>query len=89
MVQTNQNPTLEGENKMQDSVESKKARLHQLVDHLPAERLETAEHLLERLRSETQTVQLGGLWEDLGIEITEEDIAEARREMWRGIEEEA
>jgi hypothetical protein len=23
-----------------------------------------------------------GLWADLGIEITEEDIAEARREMW-------
>ncbi len=25
---------------------------------------------------------LRGLWADLGIEITEEDIAEARREMW-------
>ncbi|MFQ5696621.1 MAG: hypothetical protein ACE5HB_11575 [Terriglobia bacterium] len=25
---------------------------------------------------------LEGLWADLGIEITEEDIAEARREMW-------
>lgn len=23
-----------------------------------------------------------GLWKDLGIDITEEDIAEARREMW-------
>ena len=23
-----------------------------------------------------------GLWADLGIDITEEDIAEARREMW-------
>ena len=25
---------------------------------------------------------LRGLWADLGIQITEEDIAEARREMW-------
>ena len=25
---------------------------------------------------------LRGLWADLGIHITEEDIAEARREMW-------
>ena len=25
---------------------------------------------------------LRGFWADLGIEITEEDIAEARREMW-------
>ena len=25
---------------------------------------------------------LEGLWADLGIKITEEDIAEARREMW-------
>jgi hypothetical protein len=24
-----------------------------------------------------------GLWADLGIQITEEDIAEVRREMWR------
>ena len=25
---------------------------------------------------------LEGIWEDLNIDITEEDIAEARREMW-------
>lgn len=25
---------------------------------------------------------LEGLWADLGVEITEEDIAQARREMW-------
>ncbi len=25
---------------------------------------------------------LEGLWEDFGIEITDKDIAEARREMW-------
>ncbi|NPV07795.1 MAG: hypothetical protein HPY83_07505 [Anaerolineae bacterium] len=24
-----------------------------------------------------------GLWKDLGFDVTEEDIAEARREMWR------
>jgi hypothetical protein len=26
--------------------------------------------------------RLKGLWADLGVDITEEDIAEARREMW-------
>ena len=29
-----------------------------------------------------------GLWKDLGISISEEDIAEARREMWRGCPDE-
>jgi hypothetical protein len=27
---------------------------------------------------------LRGLWKDLGISVSEEDIAEARREMWGG-----
>lgn len=27
-------------------------------------------------------VRLGGLWRDLGVDIGEEDIAQARKEMW-------
>ena len=38
--------------------------------------LKPAEGATKPLRS------LEGLWEDLNIDITEEDIAEARREMW-------
>ncbi len=74
---------------MRDSIESRRARLHQLVDNLPPERLDAVEDLLQRLRSEPRIVRLGGLWKGLGIEITEEDIAEARREMWQKMEEEA
>ena len=71
-----------------ETVEEKKEKIHQLVDSLPPERLDAAEILMEQLRRETRVsvkdgkliVQLGGLWK--GVEITEEDIAEARREMW-------
>lgn len=73
-----------------ETVEEKKQEIHRLVDSLPPERLDVAEALLEHLRHEARVgvkegkriVRLGGLWKDLGIEITEEDIAEARREMW-------
>jgi hypothetical protein len=41
-----------------------------------AESLKPAEDAKKPLRS------LEGLWADLDIEITEQDIAEARREMW-------
>ena len=39
---------------------------------------------LEQDRGEhgTPLRPLRGLWKDLGVHITEEDIAEARREMW-------
>ena len=76
-----------------DSVEKKK--LHQLVDNLPLERLDQAKKLLEQLlyeaRIEVQqgnrVLRLGGLWENTGIELTEDDIALARREAWGRIAE--
>ena len=78
-----------------DSLEQKKGKLHKLVDSLPPERLDAAEALLEQLCYEGRVevkqgrriVRLGGLWKDLGIEITEEDIAQARKEMWGRIGE--
>lgn len=71
-----------------ETVEEKKEKIHQLVDSLPPERLDAAEILMEQLQREARVsvkdgkliVRLGGLWK--GVEITEEDIAEARREMW-------
>ena len=70
---------------MRDSTELRKARLHHLVDSLSLERLDAAQSLLERLGSEGSTVRLGGLWSHLGMGVSEEDISEARREMWGGV----
>ena len=39
---------------------------------------------LEKKTSHGRRRSLKGLWADLGIDISPEDIAEARREMWGG-----
>ena len=53
---------------------------------LPAEKKKDVLAFVESLKKKDAPRQplrsLRGLWADLGIEITEEDIAEARREMW-------
>jgi hypothetical protein len=46
----------------------------QVLEYVQALRLENGKKAPRR--------SLLGLWEDLDIHITEEDIAEARREMW-------
>lgn len=71
-----------------ETVQEKKEKLHQIVDSLPPERLDVAEVLMEQLQREARVtmkegkliVRLGGLWK--GVEITEQDIAEARQAMW-------
>jgi hypothetical protein len=52
---------------------------------LPPEKQREALRLVESLKDTGPVKPLRsaeGLWADLGIDITEEDIAEARREMW-------
>jgi hypothetical protein len=44
--------------------------------------LDFAEFLLQRSTVKPPLQSVEGLWADLGVQITEEDIAEARREMW-------
>lgn len=44
--------------------------------------LDFAEFLLQRRTKKRARRSLKGLWADLGVHITEQDIAEARREMW-------
>ena len=44
--------------------------------------LEFVESLHKKDGSDKPLHNLRGLWADLGIEISEEDIAQARREMW-------
>lgn len=46
--------------------------------------LEYVESLERETRGKRPRRSVRGLWADLGIAITAEDIAEARREMWGG-----
>ncbi len=57
------------------------------LNKLPAEKREEVLDFVEFLETRTHKKRrprrsLKGLWADLGIKITAEDIAEARREMW-------
>jgi hypothetical protein len=56
------------------------------VGVLPPERqqevLDFAEFLAHRYTTNEPRRSLLGLWADLGVDITEEDIEEVRREMW-------
>lgn len=56
--------------------------LRELPPEKQKEVLEFVESLKERNGPRKPLRSLEGLWADLGIEITPEDIAEARREMW-------
>jgi len=53
---------------------------------LPPDRKQEVLDFVEFLQTKTSQKRpypkLRGLWADLGVDITEEDIAEARREMW-------
>ena len=55
---------------------------------LPVEKqkevLEFVESLEKKGGSKTRRHSLKGLWKHLGIEVSPEDIAEARGEMWGG-----
>jgi hypothetical protein len=56
------------------------------IRQLPPDKQQEVLDFVESLQQKTSQKQplrdLEGLWVDLGIEITEEDIAEARREIW-------
>jgi hypothetical protein len=57
-------------------------KLRELSPDKKKEVLEFAESLANQSGTRKPLRSLRGLWADLGIEITEQDIAEARREMW-------
>lgn len=44
--------------------------------------LDFAQYLKQKTQPQRPWRSLRGLWADLGIQITDEDIAEARKEMW-------
>ncbi|MGH9795362.1 MAG: hypothetical protein ACRD5G_11355 [Candidatus Acidiferrales bacterium] len=57
-------------------------KLRELPPEKQKEVLEFAESLKKTNGPPKSLRSLEGLWADLDINITEEDIAEARREMW-------
>jgi len=62
------------------------------IRKLPPRKQQEVLEFVESLKKKKKTGPLKplrsaeGLWADLGFEITEEDIAEARREMWGGFQ---
>jgi hypothetical protein len=57
-------------------------KLRNLPPEKKREVLEFVDSLKQHDGAKTSRPSLRGLWADLNITITEEDIAEARREMW-------
>jgi hypothetical protein len=57
-------------------------KLRALAPDQKKEVLDFVEFLQEKKAPKQPLQSLHGLWADLGVEISEKDIAEARREMW-------
>ena len=57
-------------------------KLRELPPEKQKEVLEFVDSLKEKDAAKEPLRSLEGLWADVDIHITEEDIAEARREMW-------
>lgn len=62
--------------------------LFEKIQTLPPDLQQKAIAFVDSLQTEAQTkaprVSLKGIWVDLNVNITEQDIREARNEMWRG-----
>ena len=59
-------------------------KLHNLPVEKQKEVLNFVESLEKKAGRQRPRRSLKGLWADLGVQISPEDIAKARREMWRG-----
>ncbi len=57
-------------------------KLRDLPPEKQKEVLDFVGFLKEKNKNEKPRRSLRGLWKDLNVHITEEDIAEARRQMW-------
>ena len=63
-------------------------KLRALPPQKQQEVLDFVEFLQQKNRIQRQ-IRLKGLWADLSIDITEADITQARREMWRNFPQES
>lgn len=59
-------------------------KLHNLPVEKQKEVLDFVESLERKPTRQRPRRSLKGLWADLGVQISPEDLAEARREMWGG-----
>ncbi len=59
-------------------------KLEALPAHRQQELLEYANVLVQKEKPRGQRRSLQGIWADLNVNLTEEDLREARNEMWRG-----
>ena len=57
-------------------------KLRSLLPDRQREVLDFVEFLEQKSVAKRPPLSLKGLWSDLGIHLSEEDISEARREMW-------
>ena len=55
-----------------------------LPPDLKQKAIEFVDSLQNEVQKKTPRVSLKGIWADLNVNITDEDIREARNEMWRG-----
>ncbi len=53
-----------------------------LPPDLKQEAIHFVEFLQTKIQKKTPRVSLEGIWADMNVNITEKDIAEARKEMW-------
>ena len=59
-------------------------RVMEKLRELPLQKQEEVLAYISRLQEETRRPRrsLAGLWADLGVNVSEEDISQARQEMW-------
>ena len=59
-------------------------KIKTLPPHLQQKAIEYVDSLQTEARRNAPRRSLKGIWADKGVSITEQDIREARNEMWRG-----
>lgn len=63
-------------------VESFLEKLRQLPPDKQREAIDFVEYLHKKSSTTGAERSLKGLWKDLGVDISEEDLAQSRKEMW-------
>lgn len=78
------------------SLQEKRHRIHGLIEKLPPESLDEVEGVLSQFQDQTRVfyregqcmVRLGGLWEGLDLDLSEENMSLTRNEVWQSLGQE-